>query len=75
MERDLHLHDAVRANIFHHLVNDRQSNLGIPAKRNNADGSRVNVVRELPPWEHSSIQILRHVEEPAVPWKKFQVLE
>jgi len=75
MEGDRDLHDAVRVNVFHHLVNDGQSDLGIPAKRNNADGGRVNVIRELSPWEHSSVQILPQVKEPAVPWKKFHVLE
>jgi len=54
MEKDLYLHDAIRANVFHHLVNDGQGDLGIPAKRNNGDGGRVDVVRELPIWKQGS---------------------
>ena len=46
---DIYLHDSVRINVFHHLVDDGQSNLGIPAKRNDADRGRVNVIRELSP--------------------------
>ena len=74
MEKDLYLHDAVGVDVFHHLVNDGQSNLGIPAKRDNANGSRVNVVRKLYPWGRNSVQILPRVKEPDIPWKKFHVL-
>ena len=51
VERDPYLHDAVRVNVFHHLVNDGQSNLGISAKTDDSDSGRVKVIRKLSPWE------------------------